>query len=133
MDPGLENLFAEPAETLIVRAQAQQLGGRYCRKCFERHCRTRRVPVNALVSSNTASSRIVGNSEVGLKWAWRRLVAISRSRLLVRNTLRSARAASSSHFRPPFRTRAWQDIGYGERESGSSSGVGRRPAVRHAE
>src|ERR1035437_1182138 len=41
------------------------------------------------------------------------------SRLLARNTLRPARAASSSHFRPPVRTRAWQDIGYGERESGS--------------
>src|SRR5208282_2120145 len=39
----------------------------------------------------------------------------------------------SSHLRPPFRTGAWQDIGYGERESSAGAGAGRRSAVRHAE
>jgi C4-dicarboxylate-specific signal transduction histidine kinase len=41
--------------------------------------------------------------------------------------------ASSSHFWPPFRTRAWQDIGYEERESSAGAGIGIRSAIRHVE
>src|ERR1017187_1310304 len=48
------------------------------------------------------------------------------------NIFRLVLAASFSDFRPPSRTRAWQDIGYGERESSAGAGVGRRSAVRHA-
>jgi hypothetical protein len=33
----------------------------------------------------------------------------------------------------PFRTRAWLDIGYGERESSVGAGVGIRSAIRRAE